>query len=110
MSFPFLQKAYEKYRKDPRVAIFAVNTWEREKGDVRETTVKKFLADNKYTFPVLYDDNSVEKYGVEGIPTKFMIDQKGVIRFKSVGFDGGEKMLAEIDAQLAMLLGGPGAK
>jgi thiol-disulfide isomerase/thioredoxin len=110
MSFPFLQRAYEKYRKDPRVAIFAINTWEREKGAARETAVKKFLADNKYTFPVLYDDTSVEKYGVEGIPTKFMIDQEGVIRFKSVGFDGGEKMLAEIDAQLAMLLGGPGAK
>lgn len=110
MSFPFLQKAYEKYRKDPRVAIFAVNTWEREKGEARETTVKKFLADNKYTFPVLYDDSSVERYGVEGIPTKFMIDQKGIIRFKSIGFDGGEKMLAEIDAQLAMLLGGPGGK
>jgi thiol-disulfide isomerase/thioredoxin len=110
MSFPFLQKAYDKYRKDPRVAIFAVNTWEQEKGVARETTVKKFLADNKYTFPVLYDDNSVEKYGVEGIPTKFMIDQKGIIRFKSIGFDGGEKMLAEIDAQLAMLLGGAAAK
>jgi thiol-disulfide isomerase/thioredoxin len=110
MSFPFLQKAYEKYRKDPRVAIFAVNTWEREKGATREATVKKFLADNKYTFPVLYDDSSVEKYGVEGIPTKFMIDQKGIIRFKGVGFDGGEKMLAEIDAQLGMLLDGPGAK
>lgn len=105
MSFPFLQKAYEKYRKDPRVAIFAINTWEREKGAAREATVKKFLADNKYTFPVLYDEGSVEKYGVEGIPTKFMIDQQGIIRFKSVGFDGGEKMLAEIDAQLEMLIG-----
>jgi thiol-disulfide isomerase/thioredoxin len=111
-SFPFLQQVYEKYRKDPRVAIFAIDTWEREKGTAREATVKKFLAENKYTFPVLYDDASVEKYGVEGIPTKFMIDQKGIIRFKSVGFESGEKMLAEIDAQLAMLLkpAGQGSK
>jgi len=105
MSFPFLQKVYDRYGKDPRVAIFAINTWERVKGAEREATVKKFLADNKYTFPVLYDDTSVEKYGVEGIPTKFMIDQKGIIRFKSVGFDSGDKMLAEIDTQLAVLLG-----
>jgi hypothetical protein len=110
MSFPYLQKVYDKYRTDPRVAIFAINTWEREKGTEREATVRKFLTENKYTFPVLYDDTSVEKYGVEGIPTKFMIDQKGVIRFKSVGFDSGDKMLAEIDTQLAVMLGSSASK
>lgn len=46
--------------------------------------VKKFIADNKYTFSVLYDEGFVEKCGVEGIPAKFVIDKKGKIQFKGV--------------------------
>jgi hypothetical protein len=38
---------------------------------------------------VIYDETSVvEKYKVEGIPTQFFIDRKGVIQFKAVGFEG----------------------
>ena len=31
---------------------------------------------------------AVSDYGVSGIPTKFIIDPNGNIRFKLVGFDG----------------------
>jgi thiol-disulfide isomerase/thioredoxin len=107
-SFPFLQKFYDKYRKDPRLVLYTLNSWERVKGAEREATVKKFLADNHYTFPVLYDEDIIEKYGVDGIPTKFMIDQRGQIRFKNVGFEGGDKMLQEMEAEIAVLLGKQG--
>ncbi len=63
------------------------------------------MADNKYTFPVLYDEGFVEKYGVEGIPTKFIIDKKGKIQFKSVGFNDGQKMMDEMTVEIEMLLG-----
>jgi hypothetical protein len=53
---------------------------------------------------VLFDESAVEQYGVEGIPTRFIIDQEGVIRFKSIGFEGGEKMLTQMDLQLELLL------
>lgn len=103
-SFPYLQKVYEKYKSNPNVVILALNTWERVTGKEREDQVKKFMADNKYTFPVLYDEGFVEKYGVEGIPTKFVIDKKGMIQFKSIGFIGGDKMVEEMTMQLDMLL------
>ena len=103
-SFPYLQQIYEKYKSDPSVVILAINTWENETGAAREAVVKKFMEENKYTFPVLYDEGIVEKYGVEGIPTKFIIDKKGMIQFKSVGFLGGQKMIEEMTTQIEMLL------
>jgi peroxiredoxin len=75
------------------------------KAEDREATVKKFISENKYTFPVLLDTDVVEKYGVEGIPTKFVIDRNGIIQFKSIGFEGGDKMMVEMDLQFEMLLG-----
>jgi thiol-disulfide isomerase/thioredoxin len=104
-SFPFLQKMYDKYKDNPNVKIIALNTWENETGAKREDLVKKFMADNKYTFPVLYDEGFVEKYGVEGIPTKFIIDKKGKIQFKNVGFLNGQKMMDEMTLEIEMLLG-----
>lgn len=103
-SFPYLQKVYDKYKSNPNVVILALDTWENVSGKEREDLVKKFMADNKYTFPVLYDQGFVEKYGVEGIPTKFVIDKKGMIQFKTVGFMGGDKMVEELTMQLEMLL------
>jgi len=104
-AFPFVQKVYEKYKNNADVAILAVNTWENEKGAEREKLVKKFLEDNKYTFPVVYDETQVvEKYKVEGIPTQFFIDRKGVIQFKTVGFEGPETetgMAMKIDMLLS---------
>ncbi|MCI0696717.1 redoxin domain-containing protein [candidate division KSB1 bacterium] len=104
-AFPYVQKVYEKYKNDPDVVILAVNTWERESGAEKEKLVKKFLEDNKYTFPVVYDEASVvEKYKVEGIPTQFFIDRKGVIQFKAVGFEGPEMeqgMAMKIDMLLS---------
>lgn len=102
-SFPLLQQVYDKYKSNPDVVILALNTWENEEGAEREAKVKKFVEEKKYTFPVLFDENFVYKYGVDGIPTKFVIDKKGMIQFKSVGFEGSQ-MLDEMTVQIDMLL------
>jgi thiol-disulfide isomerase/thioredoxin len=104
-SFPFLQKVYEKYKDNPSVKILAFNTWENVTGAKREELVKKFMSENKYTFPVVYDEGYVDRYGVEGIPTKFIIDKKGNVQFKSVGFISGQKMTDEMIMEIDMLLG-----
>ncbi|NLP10268.1 redoxin domain-containing protein [bacterium] len=104
MSFPFLQQMYERYQKNPDVLILALNTWEREKGPQREQLVRRFIKENNYTFPVLFDANYVEKYGVTGIPTKFIIDKQGQIAFQSIGFNGGEDMIQEMTAEIELLL------
>lgn len=102
-AFPFLQQVYEKYKPNPDVVVLALNTWENEQGAEREALVRKFMEENKYTFRVLFDDNFVSKYGVDGIPTRFVIDKKGMIQFKSVGFEG-SKMFDEMTVQIDMLL------
>ncbi len=49
--------------------------------------VRKFVADEKISYPVvLADDRIVEAFGgVEAIPTTFIIDRDGVVRYRKVG-------------------------
>ena len=102
-SFPYLQKVYDKYKGNDRVMILTMDTWENVAGKERESLVRKFIDENKYTFPVLFDEGFVEKYGVEGIPTKFVIDRNGTIQFKKIGAEG-EEMLKNLSAQIDLLL------
>jgi peroxiredoxin len=46
----------------------------------------------------LLDDKNtkvVDKFGIVGIPTKFIIDGKGNIRYKLIGFDGSDEAAVE---------------
>jgi thiol-disulfide isomerase/thioredoxin len=109
-SFPGMQKAVNKYKNAPDVAFVFIDTWEQ--GDDREKKVKEFIAKNKYSFNVLYDisepgeENTftvVSDYKVEGIPTKFIIDKNGMIRFKKVGFDGSDdNLVSEIETMIEL--------
>lgn len=103
-SFPGMQMAAEKYKDSSNVAFLFVDTWENQTPEVRQKEVAKFIADNNYDFHVLLDKKVVEggndfkvvkEYDVAGIPTKFIIDPQGKIRFKAVGFDGNSDKLAE---------------
>lgn len=110
-SFPGMQKAVDKYKSDPNVAFLFVNTWQNEEN--REKVVKDWLSANPaYTFNVLLDTKNakdpskydvIEQYKVEGIPTKFIIDGNGNIRFKKVGFSGSaEGTVKELDMMIAL--------
>lgn len=100
-SFPYLQKIYDRYKDNPDVAVFAVNTWDLRGKSLAEKTAnaKKFVTDKNYTMPVLIDENedAVSAYDVDGIPTQFIIDKNGKIGFKNVGFEG-----PQMEDQLAM--------
>lgn len=69
-------------------------TWDRTKFEmlavnIREDKVRvnTFVRQNNYTFPVLLDTNGAvaTKYRVRGIPTTFIINEKGQIIDKIVG-------------------------
>ncbi len=92
-SFPGMQKAQDLYKNDTTVVFLFVNTWENAAN--KEKTVADFLNSKGYTFNVLMDNDSqvVAAYGVPGIPTKFVLDKNGRIRFKSVGFSGDTEAL-----------------
>ncbi len=103
-SFPGMQNAVNKFKDDETVKFLFINTWER--GDNVKENVAKFIKDKNYTFHVLLDLKSevVAAYGVDGIPTKFVVDKNGNIRFKSVGFGGDvNKLVEELSLMIDMV-------
>lgn len=94
-SFPGMQTAVDKFKNDPNVAFVFVDTWERP-GDKLKNAAD-FIKSKNYTFNVLMDteDTVVASFGVSGIPTKFILDGKGNIRFKSVGYSGDNDALVD---------------
>lgn len=102
-SFPGMQKMVTKYMNNPDVKFVFVDTWENVED--KKKNAQDFISSNKYTFDVLMDNDNkvVEQFKVEGIPTKFVIDKNGVIRFKSVGFSGSDdKLMQELTAMIDM--------
>lgn len=94
-SFPGMQLAVNQYKNDPNVAFVFIDSWER--GTDKNKNAADFIASKGYTFNVLMDndDKVISNYGVSGIPTKYVLDRNGRIRFKAVGFEGSDEGLAE---------------
>jgi peroxiredoxin len=106
-SFPGMQLAVNKYKDNPDIKFLFVDCWETD--DNFLPGVKKFISDNKYTFHVLLDEKGsdgkqakvLNAYEVQGIPTKFIIDKTGNIRFKYVGYSGTpEKLVDEVTTMI----------
>ena len=103
-SFPGMKKLVEFYKNNDKVQFLFVNTWENVKD--KAENARMFIQQNNYPFNVLIDkDNKVvTDYMVSGIPTKFVIDKKGNIRFESIGFSGNtDQMVEEIKAMVNMI-------
>lgn len=94
-SFPGMQAAQEQYDDDKSVEFLFINTWER--GDNYKANVAAFIERNNYPFEVLFDDqqdpqtgqNLAARFGVQGIPAKFILDAEGKIRYALTGSDAG---------------------
>jgi peroxiredoxin len=105
-SFPGMQQAVNKYQSDPNVAFVFVDTWERV--EEKEKNAADFIKNNGYTFNVLMDNDNkvVSSFGVSGIPTKFVVDKYGRIRFKSIGYAGSpDALLDEISLMIEVAKG-----
>lgn len=93
-SFPGMKAAQEHYADDNEVQFLFMNTWERTKD--YKANVVAFIKKNNYPFEVLFDDqkdpetgkNLAAKFGVQGIPAKFILDKDGKIRFSLMGSNG----------------------
>ncbi|TDW97299.1 TlpA family protein disulfide reductase [Dinghuibacter silviterrae] len=94
-SFPAMQKLVDKHKADNNVVLLFIDTWEN--ADDKNKNASDFAAANPYTFHILMDNDNdvVGKYKVEGIPTKFVIDPNGNLRFKAVGFNGDTQATVE---------------
>jgi len=84
---PEYQKLYDKYASDPDVTILTIDN------DANPDDVKPWMAQKKYTFPVLIDDGYVNKVGLHAFPTTWFVDVQGRKVYEKVGWS--EKLLEE---------------
>ncbi len=82
---PHLNELYHQYIEDEEVAIIVLST------DVDKYLVSPFIQENGFDFPVYYHGGIKSEFGVKGIPTLFVVDGDGMIRYKKVGFVEGEE-------------------
>ena len=82
-SFPALDAIYREYQ--PRgVEVLAVNL------DERRRDADAFLIDHPHHMMVLFDSKGASPvaFGVQGMPSSFLIDKAGAIRFTHMGYSG----------------------
>jgi thiol-disulfide isomerase/thioredoxin len=90
-SLPAMQMLVNKYKNDPNVKFLFIHTWETA-ADPKSDAVNYLLTHN-LDLPLYMDvkdphtkkNPAVSSFGVKGIPAKFVIDGKGIIRFKASG-------------------------
>jgi thiol-disulfide isomerase/thioredoxin len=82
-SFPALDALYREYQPKG-LEVVAVNLDERRKN------ADAFLAAHPHRMTVLFDPKGVapEAFGVKGMPTSYLIDRSGTIRFTHMGYSG----------------------
>jgi thiol-disulfide isomerase/thioredoxin len=104
-SMPGMKKAQEKFAGRDDVKFLFVDTWETAENKIKNA--KDFMEKKNYPFYVLMDNENkmVSDFEVSGIPTKFILDKAGNIRFKSTGFEGNTDSLAEEVIEIVELLG-----
>ncbi|WP_338868238.1 TlpA disulfide reductase family protein [Spirosoma sp. SC4-14] len=101
-SFPAMQQAQTRFQNDPNVKFLFVNT--REGGPIQR--VHSFMNKHSYNFTVPVDGSQrVSKaYKVLGIPTKVVIDPKGRVRYRQIGYSGNpEATVNELTLVVEML-------
>ncbi|MBD5088221.1 MAG: TlpA family protein disulfide reductase [Clostridiales bacterium] len=86
---PAFEKLYSEYGE--KIEILAVDCSEDE------NTVKQFVSDNGYTFPIAYDiDGSISmKYPTQGIPYTLVIGKDGKVKKTFLGADDADAQYQE---------------
>jgi thiol-disulfide isomerase/thioredoxin len=82
-SFPALDAIFREYQ--PRgLEVLAVNL------DEERRQADAFLSAHPHQMPVLFDPKGAAPlaFGVKGMPTSFLIDKAGTIRFTHMGYSG----------------------
>lgn len=96
-SFPWLD-SLQIALKEHAFTVIAVNE------DRKWAKAERFLKEGAYTLPVVHDKGGklAAAWGLEGMPSSFLIDETGTVRFSHVGFREGDSQLfeKEIDALL----------
>lgn len=103
-SFPGMQKTINYFKNSDKIDFLFINAWERV--DDKKKNAQDFIKKNNYTFRTAIDisDETISRYKVSGIPTKFIIDKNGKIRLKIVGYEGDDnKFIKDLEILLELL-------
>lgn len=103
-SMPGGQMAVDRYKDDPEVEFYFIDTNETRAG-FRER-VAEFIKEKGYTFNVLFDEGEAghqdkvfkdycAQLHTSGIPFKMIIDQKGRLRWSMCGYNGSPTGMAD---------------
>jgi thiol-disulfide isomerase/thioredoxin len=97
-SFPVMEELHEQFGAKGLV-ILAINL------DQKEADMKEFLARHPVTFPVVRDAANalVKEVKISTMPSSFLLDRTGKVRFVHRGFKGG-KTREEYRRQISELL------
>ena len=105
--FPAMNRAQAAQKANPNVKFLFVNSREgKADAGTMARKVNAFMQNKPYAFTVPLDagNHMSSAFGVEGIPMKFIIDQQGNIRYRSLGYEGNPtKVVEEISAIIEAL-------
>jgi thiol-disulfide isomerase/thioredoxin len=98
VTFPALNRMHEEFASKG-VEVLAINV------DERRRDLDAFLAEQPHSMRVLLDPKgaATNAFNVRAVPTAFLIDRQGVIRFSHVGYTAAalESFRTEITSLLA---------
>ncbi len=96
-SMPHIEDMYKSYKKQG-FQVIGVNV------DKDEAKARQFLRKINVSYPIALDSNAklMGEYRVQSMPTAFLIDKKGIIRHRIVGFS--DKIAAETKTKIEALL------
>ncbi|HEY0100119.1 MAG TPA: TlpA disulfide reductase family protein [Pyrinomonadaceae bacterium] len=109
-TMPKLKTLHERFKKEGLVVVGLTQFFGREGRTVLTQAeelarLRAYKKDLKlpYAFAVALDSDNDERYGVRAIPTAFLIDRRGRVRYISVGASGAddEELLSTIKRLLA---------
>ncbi len=85
-SFPVMQRLYDEFSVSG-FEIVAVNL------DQEVSQARRFLATNPVAFSVTHDNSGAcpQAFGVQAMPTSYLIDKDGTVRWRHSGFRRGEE-------------------
>jgi peroxiredoxin len=91
---PLLNDLYNKY-KSKGFVLLGVNIDEHSK------LAKKMITELKINFPVLFDSSqkTSESYDLQAMPSTFIVDKNGIIRFSHYGYKSGYEKKYERDVK-----------
>jgi thiol-disulfide isomerase/thioredoxin len=95
-SFPAYQRLAQKFGN--KLAVIGISVDEDPAG------ISKFARETGATFPLVWDDGQItsKSYQPPTMPTSFIVDQAGIVRFVHSGFHAGDERAMESELNSLM--------